>query len=231
MLEQLRTNLQHRKFSILLLSLLSMVVVPALRGRDDDMLSGLLVGIVLVAAVHAVSERPRVTVIFTAVAIVVFSGRLASLFGDRLRYQDTISAGSFAVGALFLAMTLVMVFRAVLRAPHVTGDSVMGAVAVYLLIGFMWANLYAFVEFSEPGSFNFPAYARADNRPLIPEHTFGYYSFVTLTTLGFGDVTPITLRARTLSWLEAVVGVSYMATVIAFLVSQVVADQREGRSL
>ena len=90
---------------------------------------------------------------------------------------------------------------------------------MYLLIGFMWANFYSLVYLADSGSFSFPAYAEAnDQGSIIPEFTFGYYSFVTLTTLGYGDVLPISFRARTLSWMEAVVGVTYMGTVIALLV-------------
>jgi len=83
------------------------------------------------------------------------------------------------------------------------------------------------VELVEPGSFAMPAYARAQAEAKVPELSFGYYSFVTLTTLGYGDVTPVTVRARTLSWMEAVVGVTYMAPVIAFLVSQMMVNTRQ----
>jgi hypothetical protein len=107
----------------------------------------------------------------------------------------------------------------------------MGAICVYLLLGFRWAKIYSLVHLADPGSFSFPAGApMSEQGVIIPEVTFGYYSFVTLTTVGYGDVVPISYRARTLSWLEAVVGVSYMATVIAFLVSQLMIDHQSRRN-
>ena len=226
----LRERAQRRRFTILLLAILVMTVVPLVRGETGGQGSGLLVGFVLLAAVHAISGKPRTTLTFTILAVIVFGGRLGTLFGPRFRYQEQWDAGSYVVAAAFLGITLVMVFSAIIRAPRISGDAVMGAVCVYLLIGYAWAYLYALVEIVEPGSFNFPAYALPDPG-TPPEFTFGYYSFVTLTTLGYGDITPITDRARTLSWLEAVAGVSYMATVIAFLVSQMTVDRERGHEI
>jgi len=239
-LETLRQQLERRKFTVLLLSILVMTLLPLLSAgpettgglvRPDDRLNGLLWGVVLLAAVHAVADKPRKALLFSVAALVVFGGRLASVFGPNSSAQGAIDAGSYATGALFLFVTVVMVFRAILRAPHVTGDVVVGAVTVYMLIGYAWTNIYSLVWFLDNDAFKFPAYASMQGGTLIPEFTFGYYSFVTLTTLGYGDITPITYPARTLSWLEAVVGVAYMATVIAFLVSHVVVDKDAGREL
>jgi len=227
-----RTRIEERKFTLLLLALCVMILLPALRGEPSEDASGLLWGVVLLAAVYAAAGRGRVTLIFAGVAIIVFGGRLCALFGPTLRYQDQFDAGSYVVAAIFLAMTVYVVFSGVLRAPHITGDTILGAVCVYLLIGFIWANFYALIHLADPGSFSFPAHTQVDAQgTMIPEFTFGYYSFVTLTTLGYGDVLPISFRARTLSWLEAVVGVTYMATVIAFLVSQTIVDRQQGRKL
>lgn len=226
----LRRRLEARKFAILLVAIAAVLVVPLLIGEPGDRTSSALWGLVLLAAVNAASQNRRATLLFATVAVVVFGGRLATILAPTDRYQEPLDAGGYAVSSIFLMMTIYMVFTAVLRAPHATGDTIQGAVCVYLLIGLMWTNFYALAELAEAGSFNFPAYAPA-NQGSIPEHTFGYYSFVTLTTLGYGDVTPITFRARTLSWMEAVVGVTYMATVIAFLVSKMTVDRQQGREL
>jgi len=240
MLNDLRRWGHRYQFTILLVSILAMALVPVLTAdqdattglvEPDDQLNGLLWGVVLIAAVHAVSDRPRHAVFFSLGALVVFGGRLASVFGPRYSMQDPIDAGSLATAALFLFMTIFMVYREIIRGGHVHLDTVMGAICVYLLIGYAWANIYALIWFVDPGAFNFPAHMTMTEGSLIPEFTFGYYSFVTLTTLGYGDITPISYAARTLSWLEAVVGVSFMATVIAFMVSQVVADRAAGRQI
>jgi len=97
----------------------------------------------------------------------------------------------------------------------------MGAMVAYLLIGLQWSFIYGFIERVEPGSFSIPAemLARGETGPpATPVSIFAYYSFVTLATLGYGDVTPIGAAARTFAWFEAVVGQLYVAVMIARLV-------------
>ena len=205
MLPGLREQLERRRFTILLFAILAMTVVPLLRGERADQASGLLVGFVLLAAVHAVSGKPRRTLVFTILAVIVFGGRLGTMFGGRFDYQDQWDAGSYAVAAAFMAIIVVMLYTAIIRGSRINGDTVMGAICVYLLIGYTWAYLYALVELVEPGSFGFPAYAQPDPG-TPPEFTFGYYSFVTLTTLGYGDALPVSLTAQILVTLQALMG-------------------------
>lgn len=222
----LRRRIENRKFTILLLSLIVVQLLPVLRGEPNYQTAGFLWGLVLLAAVHAATGNRRVTIAFGAMAVFAFSGRMAAIFAPPGSYESPAEVGNVTLAAIFLGMTIYMVVTALLRAPAIRGDTVMGAICVYLLIGYMWANLYALTEFVAPGSFNFPDYARPDAGTIIPEYNWGYYSFITLTTLGYGDITPISYRARTLSWMEAVVGVTYMATTIAFLVSQVIVTRQ-----
>lgn len=218
--------LERRKFTILLAALVAALLMPVFRGDD---LAGLMWGIVLIAGVYAASGRRWVTLSFSAVALIGFGGRLGTILHFAGSYQQTLDASAYVATAIFQGMTIYVVFRAVATTRRISGDTVLGAVCVYLLIGLMWTNFYALIELAEPGSFDFPASARTQADSDIPELAFGYYSFVTLTTLGYGDVTPVSFRARTLSWMEAVVGVTYMATVIAFLVSQMIIDDRRDR--
>ncbi len=223
--------IERRKFMLLLLSLVFVQIVPVVQGTPNLGLAGVMWGLVMLAAVNAVSESRRRALLFAAIAIVIFGGRLASAYGPRETIVNRVEAGTSVVASMFLAMTIYVAMRAVLRADRIQGDTVLGAICVYLMIGYMWANFYSIVELAVPGSFNFPDYARPLPGSVIPEYTFGYYSFVTLTTLGYGDITPISYRARTLSWMEAVVGVAFMATTIAFLISQIVVDRRRGHEL
>ena len=89
----------------------------------------------------------------------------------------------------------------------------------YLLLGIIWSLLYSAVETALPGSFSAPApgidnivAGRADRGAL------SYYSFITLATVGYGDVAPITPLARTLAWMEAIAGQFYLAILVAGLV-------------
>ena len=118
----------------------------------------------------------------------------------------------------FFAFALYGIIREIF-AKQVSGDAIFGAVCGYLLLGIIWTLLYSAVETASPGSFRFPVtapvtgtVARADRNML------GYYSFVTLATVGYGDVTPATPLAQTLAWMEAVAGQFYLAILVAGLV-------------
>lgn len=227
--DDVRRWVRTHRFGMLLTAILAMVLWPVVAGAPSEEGSSLLWALVLIAGVHAAAGRTRLTLFLTAIALVGFGGRLATAFGPRFTYQDQIDVGGHAFSAIFLGIVLYVVFAEVVRSTHVDIDAVMGALSVYLLIGFMWANFYAILFAFEPASFRLPPNWQIEQGLVIPEYSFGYYSFVTLTTLGFGDVLPITYRARTLSWLEAVVGVGYMAIVIASLVGQTIADRQQRR--
>lgn len=115
---------------------------------------------------------------------------------------------------LFAAVTLARVF-----APGpVTSHRLVGAVVAYLLLGLTWAYAYDWLEFARPGSFHAGGGVTEGAYP-----TLLYYSFVTLTTVGYGDVTPVSSAARALSNLESLVGVLYPAVLIGRLLSKQVA--------
>ena len=113
-----------------------------------------------------------------------------------------------------------MLLVSILRHRHVTADTIFGGVCVYLLIGAAWIHVYALVEFVHPGSF------AVGGEPLaaveIPgaqqARGFLYFSFVTLTTLGYGDITPVTDRAQAMAILEAIAGPVFLAVFIGRLV-------------
>jgi len=222
----LRQRLERHKFGLLLLSLLAVVLVPLAVDNPDAQRATFLWVLVLAAAVHAVSSERKHTWMFAAVGVFSYGGRLLTVLGLGGNYQGPVDAAGFVGNSIFGVMIVYVVFSAVLASPQVRGDTVLGAITVYMLIGMLWTNFYALVYLADANAFNFPAYAQPGASGIYPEYTFGYYSFVTLTTLGYGDVTPISFRARTLSWLEAFVGVTYIATVIAFLVGQVMADRQ-----
>ena len=96
-------------------------------------------------------------------------------------------------------------------------DELSGAIVSYLLLGIMWGLLYSYIEFISLNSFSFAAAhdIQAKGSALF------YYSFVTLTTLGYGDILPISRFARMAAYLEAVTGVMYTAILVAGLVGHV----------
>jgi hypothetical protein len=130
---------------------------------------------------------------------------------------------------LALAVVAVSVLRQVLKAKKVSGDVVQGAVCVYILLGVAWAYLFSFVETVHPGSFQLPALGTTSVVPVAIEarQRFIYYSFVTLTTVGYGDITPVASLAQRLTVLEAMFGQLYLSILIARLVGLHIAQSNQ----
>ncbi len=112
-----------------------------------------------------------------------------------------------------ILLLLLVVLGQTFRAGPVTGHRIQGGIAAYLLLGLVWAQAYALVEMLRPGSFSGAISAAAGHRG------FAYFSFVTLTTVGYGDILPVHPAARSLAMLEAVTGPLYIAILLARLVS------------
>src|SRR6516162_2351962 len=131
---------------------------------------------------------------------------------------------------LFLFGASVLIVRSLFSAPTLKFDSILGAVCGYLFLGLGWAVLYSMIEGFRPGSFEIsPKLVTGGEvaRPLPQVLT--YFSFVTLTTVGYGDISPVSPAARTPSWMEAVTGQFYLAVIVAGLVSVLAAKgKREG---
>jgi hypothetical protein len=119
---------------------------------------------------------------------------------------------------------LVVVLGQTLRSGPVTFHRIQGAVAAYLLLGVLWAQLYSLTALLRPGAFSGAVNVADGPRAWL------YFSFLTLTTVGYGDVLPVHPAARSLAMLEAVVGPLYLAILIARLVSLTEAPGRGGSS-
>jgi voltage-gated potassium channel len=117
---------------------------------------------------------------------------------------------------------VVLIIRQVLRAGPITSRRVQGSVALYLLLGVLWAVWYEIIELLQPGSFALTAQKYGDSLPQL-----AYFSFTTLTTLGFGDIVPVRSLARSLVMLEALVGQLFPVILIARLVTLEIEHQNK----
>jgi hypothetical protein len=145
------------------------------------------------------------------------------------RAQDTLLANSavLAFTAVFFMFLIWNLLRDLMRRDRQTSERIFGALTAYLFIGILFALLFGHLHYRYDGAFSIPDH-------MIPEVTnsevaylpvFTYYSFVTLTTLGYGDVTPIISQARTLAWVEALIGQLYLAVMVAGLVGTFIAER------
>ena len=123
----------------------------------------------------------------------------------------------FICTILFLAFVIFHILGFVLRAPRVNGEVLCASISAYLSLGLLWTLAYRLVDTLTPSAF-------ALNSPLTGNEPFDgftafYFSFTTLTTLGYGDITPVSRPARMLAVMEAMTGTLYVAVLIARLVS------------
>ena len=200
------------RFRLLLGSLLILLVVSPLResGGWGDHALAVAFAAVMVAAVFAVVDNR-----FTRTCAILLAGvwlvvQLAALVGE----SDTLVATSRFVLVPFLVMVGYHVLRAIIEAEAVSLDIVAGGVAIYLMLAIVWAVTFSIIEFYAPGSFAFGQGTGADAWEQLL-----YFSLTTITTLGYGDIHPVTPLAKIWSTLEAAMGVIYMAVLMARLVS------------
>ena len=125
---------------------------------------------------------------------------------------NTVITDGLAI--LLLLYTLALLLQRIVTVDESDFDVICGAVAVYLLLGVVWAVWYRLIETLAPNSFSI-----AGAGGSLGWNDYLYFSFVTLTTLGYGDVLPVSPIARIWATLEAVAGVLYIALLISRLVN------------
>ena len=162
----------------------------------------------LMSGLHALSGQPRQLrfSLLLVSAIIIFSALHYLL---PIPSVDKIKLG---LGVIFLVHMLIMIWTHIEMENEVTLDLIMAAACAYILLGMIWAYAYLFLESFHPGSFNIIENSTDD---LVD---FNYYSFVTLTTVGYGDILALTRSARALSIFEAITGQLYLAIMISRLV-------------
>ena len=163
---------------------------------------------VMLLALRNGQASPRVTMVIGVVALV---GSAAAVVAASTHTRGGDGAADLWKG-LMLLLTAVLIVRRVLARPTITLQSIYGALSAYLIIGLMYAAFYAAIEHLGGGPF-FAHHQPADTQ------TFQYFSFTTLTTLGYGDFTAVGNSGRALAVIEALTGQVFLATLVARLVA------------
>jgi len=179
---------------------------------------GVLFAVTPLTGVYAISDRRRTMVVATVLAVPAILATLGHFFLDTRIVTDQVFLGIMTV---YYVYTTVAIIRQIFRKRNVDADTIISAISAYLMIGLSFAVAFMLVHFGTPGAL---VESTADG--LVVWHDIFYFSFVTLTTLGYGDISPATPGTRSLATMEAVCGVMYMSILIARLVS----DYRSSRS-
>ena len=199
------------RFLSLLIFIIAMLILGPLVEEFIRLriLMDILWSAIFVSTIYAVSQKKRHIVIAVVLALPMLGSIWAKYF---FQHKALLVVGSLC-GAAFILFAIIQMLIFIYGHKEVTRDLIVGAAVVYLLLALMWTFIFVVVETLHPGSFNLP-----EGQGIEATRQFMYYSFVTLTTLGYGDITPITSMARSLCILEAVIGQLYLVVQVAWLV-------------
>jgi hypothetical protein len=233
-------------FWFLVASIALPVVVPD--GPIIRVAMGVALFVLMLSGLHAISSHRRVLHVGIALAVPAVAVNLLGLAtSDLILY--TVSQFLYLAFFVYLAF---QILRWTLSQEDVDKETIYGAVSVYLLMALIWGIAYYSIALMHPGSFHFPdedelagvqaqraaALEVEGELPMTADWTeransasgtMMYYSFVTLTTLGYGDMYPVRDGSRILAMLEATLGQLYLVILVARLVGLYTAQQMEER--
>jgi hypothetical protein len=207
----------HRKSDVSLSVFLVMIVafifiLPPLGriGIMGRLVIDIFFSLLLISGVASIVERRVVFAIVTLIVVIALAFRWTDSFFPLSIFQMLDCVATIVCILLFF----VIILSHVLKKGPITIQRIEGAVAAYLLLGLAWAYAYQLIVYSDPGAFSG---AVIDSAGFS---SWTYFSFVTLATLGYGDIAPVHPVARSLATAEAITGQLYLAILIARLVSQ-----------
>jgi hypothetical protein len=219
---KIKVQIESRRFKLLLLATSLVLILPAFSGR------GLLSLIIFVVSISF---------------LLVQSAIISSTYSKRSTWSSYIimfvilvlywlepagytaywvSISKFLLLALSFVFVTVYLLRFLRKSKTVNIDVIIVAINIYLLFGIIAGSLTFIFYLVNPDSYNLPSYI---NQPSFL--TFAYYSFITMSTVGYGDITPKIVETQTLAYFIAITGQLYVAIIIAFLVGKLLvnADQ------
>ncbi|MEA3433799.1 MAG: potassium channel family protein [Campylobacterota bacterium] len=206
---------QKNNFIYLFLSLIvflfSAAVVaeyPASIGEDIFSIVTMLMLIVSIKSLK--SEKTWMWAVYTLIVLFILFTASAKFFEHQVTVYVTLS-----ILLIFFTGSFLIAAKQVLLVGDIDGNKIIGSLSLYLLLGLIWAVLYLMLIVLDPGAFSgveASTWQQGFSR-------IAYYSFVTLTTLGYGDVLPTSHVAEFFVYMEAIIGVFYMAIIVSSLIS------------
>jgi len=198
---------RSRPFLLLLALVLNLVAAPLVEG---PLLRLAVQAAIVLAAASLAADTPIHRRVTAALAI---PGLTLDIVGNALQNYTIEWISYFFVLGLYVHVIRLMLQR-IFRARHVTIDEIGLALCTYVLLGQLWVLFYGPLVALDPHSFSFGT----ELTPAGQRYALAYFSYVTLTTLGYGDIQPVSALARGLAVVEALTGVLFLAVLISRLV-------------
>ncbi|GMQ79131.1 MAG: hypothetical protein BMS9Abin02_1689 [Anaerolineae bacterium] len=217
-----------RSTILLVVLILLYAYIPLSQELQIRGLEYVFIGIIAAMVITVSSNRVRtiIALLFAAVILVL------TILTDPEDIQNTQYAVTYyAAIALFVAYAVAAILYEVTQARKFNYNLIVSALAAYLLLALLWAILYTIIEILKPGSFGInPLLIEAETIATIEIFPLIlYFSLITLTTVGYGDITPVSPIARSVASIEPIVGQLLLAVLVAWLVGMYIIDTIEDR--
>ncbi|CAB1068449.1 Potassium channel protein [Olavius algarvensis Delta 1 endosymbiont] len=177
----------------------------------------IFITIIFTLGIYAISNKKQYIYIALAFALPMYSG---VWFSHLFKMPGLLVLGQF-FAAVFTGFVICLLINFIFNEKEITKEVIFAAVVVYLLMAMMWSFAYLILDYFNPGSFSGPEGSARDHFHYL------YFSFVTITTLGYGDVAPLTPKASSLVILEAIIGQIFLVVLVAWLVGMYVSRKSQ----
>lgn len=206
----------NNRFYFLLTGLLVVLLVTPITTDDYPGLTGMLLTVTLLISVVSMSTSRK----FRTIAWSLLAAKVVMAVWILVQPSLAAHLVEMVIVLMFFVVAAIFSFHRVLDGEFVDLNRIAGAISIYMLIGLIWASIYFFLYAFNPESFtgltgsgqSVVAHLNSVYMDLL------YYSYVTLSTLGYGDVTPVSRAAQAFAYLEAIGGVMYVAVLVSALV-------------
>jgi hypothetical protein len=222
LIQDVLTRERASLYSTVLFVLVAITIfaAPAFPVPAHRIVYGSLFTLMILAASLAVERGRRAIFRFALVSI-------AFLWISDLLDLEVLLAASRAVILLFFIAIVFGLISQIARRTHVTTRVIMESITGYLLLGIVFSLLVNVLTTLDPHAFGFPSGGPGTDQPVPRQSDFSYYAFVTYTTLGYGEIVPLTRPARSFAILMAVTGPIYLTVIIAMLVGKFVSSAHD----
>jgi hypothetical protein len=220
LLKKMTLFFQENRFLIMLLALVGVILFHPLIDNivHIQFLIEIFISLLFLSCIFAVSFKKHHPIIASLLALPAFTIMWTSHFVDIGGFEHVKNL----FGMLFMLYLIILFLEHFFRQDEINREVIFGALVVYLLMGLMWGYGYTLLEHLQPGSFNHPA-----GLSELDLSSFDYFSFVTMTTLGYGDITPASQAAKAMVMIQTVSGQVYLAVLVARLVGLNIAQRIE----
>lgn len=216
------------RFSLLLLSFFLMFLVlplvPARQGLLDKSI-GIFGLVVLLSCLRAITENRRFFVFMVVLSLINVAIGSTELLSQT--ETDALKTWVLVFRLIYYLLVFGSIMGYVLDRSPVTGDKIAGAISAYVLMGVVWSVVYSLFLHLQPESFQLPEHLQTDS---ITGFWSIYFSFTTLTTLGYGDIAPQLPAVQSYAVMEAAAGQVFLAVLVARLVALQIIHSKSGKS-